>query len=59
MRGKGVKKTYLYHNIETRIEKLINVYRIMEMKNVPNVDHFEHYNKVNGSVYLTPKGIPN
>ncbi|PKK61434.1 hypothetical protein RhiirC2_791806 [Rhizophagus irregularis] len=23
----------------------------MEMKNVPNVDHFEHYNKVNGSVY--------
>jgi hypothetical protein len=56
IRGTGVKKTYLYENIQARVLKLVNFYERMEKKRVPNIDHLDCYNKESGSVHLSPKG---
>ncbi|GBB92862.1 hypothetical protein RclHR1_25710002 [Rhizophagus clarus] len=57
IRGTGVKKTYLFENIQTRVQKLVNLYEKLVRKEVPNIDHLDCYNKESGSVHLSPKGL--
>ncbi|CAB4495461.1 unnamed protein product [Rhizophagus irregularis] len=57
IRGTGVKKTYLFGNIQTRVQKLVNLYEKLVRKEVPNIDHLDCYNKESGSVHLSPKGL--
>jgi hypothetical protein len=57
IRGAGVKKTYLFDNIQERVLKLVNLYEILKKKGVPNTDRLVCYNNESGSVYLTPKGL--
>lgn len=57
IRGTGVKKTYLFGNIQTRVQKLVNLYEKLVRKEVPNIDHLDCYKKESGSVHLSPKGL--
>jgi hypothetical protein len=62
MRGTGVKKTYLFEDVGSRVQKLVNLYGKLVRKGVPNIDHLNCYNKESGVVHLSPKGkqdVPN
>jgi hypothetical protein len=62
IRGTGVKKTYIYEAIGSRVQKLVNLYEKLVRKGVPNIDHLNCYNKESGVVHLSPKGnqvVPN
>lgn len=56
IRGTGVKKTYTYENIGSRVQKLVNLYEKLVRKGVPNIDHLNCYNRDSGVVHLSPKG---
>ncbi|CAG8592888.1 6332_t:CDS:2 [Diversispora eburnea] len=54
----NVKKTFTDHTeSDGRVEKLRNVYDILRIKEVPNVDYLLHAKNETGVVYLGPKGM--
>ena len=57
--GAVVKKEFRHHDAVRRVSKLIEIYKLLQMKKVPNVDTLVKY-KLDGDhpwVHLEPVGV--
>ncbi len=54
--GTNIRKTFTGNDSYGCVEKLKNIYEILNKKKVPNVDNLLHADNEKGVVYLGPKG---